>query len=73
MKGKKINTEKLQSCLTGVSYPASKDELVKHVKSNCGTEVADIFEKLPEKQYTALEPLTSELKSLHLLDIDINL
>ena len=73
MATKKLSTDKLQSCLTGVKYPASKDELVNHAKKNCGTEVVDFFEKLPEKQYNAIGTLKDELKHLHLLDININL
>lgn len=68
-----MNTNKVKQCLTGVSYPASKDELINHVQNTCGDqEVVSMLKDLPEKSYGGAQVLTSELRSV-LPGVHINL
>lgn len=68
-----LDSNKVQKCLSGVSYPASKQELIKHAQNTCGDEqVVSMLKDLPEQSYGAVNDLTQVLggQGIHLkLDI----
>lgn len=42
----------IQKCLSGVSYPATKDQLVEHARKNgAGGEVLKALSGMPEGEY----------------------
>lgn len=48
----KANPIQVQKFLSGMDYPASKDEIVKHAKSKGADEnIMDTLEQLPEDDY----------------------
>ena len=48
----KANPIQVQKFLSGMDYPASKDEIVEHAKSNGADEnIMDTLEQLPEEDY----------------------
>ena len=48
----KANPIQVQKFLSGMDYPASKDEIVKHAKSKGADEnIMDTLEQLPEEDY----------------------
>lgn len=59
---KNMDTEKVQKCLRGVSYPASKGELIQHAQNTCGDEeVVSMLKDLPEETYGTATDLTQVL------------
>jgi len=64
---------RVERCLSGISYPASKEELINHAKNTCGDqEVVSMLKDLPDKSYGGAQVLTSELRSV-LPTVSINL
>jgi hypothetical protein len=50
----KVNPVQLQKDLKGISYPASKQDLIKHAqKKGANENICSILEKLPDRQYDA--------------------
>ena len=48
----KANPIQVQKFLSGMDYPASKDEIVEHAKSKGADEnIMDTLEQLPEEDY----------------------
>ena len=48
----KANPIQVQKFLSGMDYPASKEEIVEHAKSNGADEnIMDTLEQLPEEDY----------------------
>lgn len=47
-----INPEQIQKILDGMSYPASKDDLVQHARSHgADSKVMDALNSLPDQQF----------------------
>lgn len=67
---KELN-EKFKDCLKGLDYPASKDEMIKHVQTTCGAEdVVSALKKLPDQTVSKFKDLTDMLPGIH-LKVDI--
>lgn len=68
-----FDSDKVQKCLTGISYPASKDELINHAKNTCGDEgVISMLKDLPEQSYGGKQDLTRVLSGLGVhLNVDL--
>lgn len=68
-----VDPNKVKQCLTGVSYPASKEELIRHVQSTCGDqEVVSMLKDLPEQSYGQVSDLKQVLGGLGIhLRLDI--
>jgi hypothetical protein len=71
-----MDTDKVKKCLTGLSYPANKEQLIQHAQNTCADqEVVSMLKDLPEQSYGAMTDLTQALggvlgRGIHLkLDI----
>jgi hypothetical protein len=52
----------LQKSLAGVSYPASRDDLVERAKSNgASSDIIDSLSKIPDKQYDGPDQVQKEV------------
>ena len=60
------NPIEIQKRLSGIAYPASKDDLVSHAREeNAPDEVLDTLQRLPERDYdgpTAVTEAVGELE-----------
>lgn len=62
----KINPIQLQKHLKGVSYPASKQDILSKAKENGGDDnVRSVLEALPDKQYSRPTDVTSAVKDIN--------
>jgi hypothetical protein len=42
----------VQKALGGISYPATKDQLVEHARgNNAGTDILAVLQDIPDRQY----------------------
>jgi hypothetical protein len=42
----------VQKALGGISYPATRDQLVEHAKGkNAGQDILDVLQSLPDREY----------------------
>lgn len=42
----------VQKALGGISYPATKDQLIKHAKdNNAGTDILAVLQDIPDREY----------------------
>lgn len=65
MAKKKLNTDRVQQCLTGISYPADKNALIQHAKNTCGDqEVISMLKDLPEQSYGGVSSLDNALSTV---------
>ncbi|MFC7381185.1 DUF2795 domain-containing protein [Sphaerisporangium rhizosphaerae] len=52
----------VQKFLSGVDYPASKEQLVEHAKSkNADEQAMDALRRLPDKEYEGPSGISKEL------------
>lgn len=52
LRSKKVSAAQLQVYLKGMSYPANKQQIVDHAKSNNAPDnVMNFLRRLPERQY----------------------
>lgn len=57
-----MDTQKVQECLRGVSYPSSKEQLIQHAQNTCGDQaVVSMLKDLPEQTYGSANDLTGVL------------
>lgn len=57
-----ISPMQVRNCLSGMDYPAEKNELVEHAKSNCDDqEVVEFLSDLQEKDYNSPVDVTREI------------
>lgn len=65
MENSKANPVEVQKELKGVDYPASKQDLLEHVKKNGNKkEVLDLLEEIPEKKYDSPVEVTKAVGKL---------
>lgn len=56
---------KIQAALKGVSYPASKDELIKCARAHHANEIVmEVLERLPDREYGGPQDVMKETKPL---------
>ena len=55
MRNAKVSPAQIQKKLDGVDYPASKQDLIDHVKNSEGNnkEVIQVMDQLPDKDYNS--------------------
>ncbi|MFL6073626.1 MAG: DUF2795 domain-containing protein [Mycobacteriales bacterium] len=52
----------VQKCLSGVDYPASRDDLVKHAKGQgADDKLLDILRRIPDRRYDGPNAVSSEV------------
>jgi hypothetical protein len=52
----------IQDSLGGVSYPATKDQLIRRAKdNNAGTDILAVLEALPEREYDGPQEVSQAL------------
>ncbi|MCP9989045.1 DUF2795 domain-containing protein [Streptomyces sudanensis] len=57
-----VNPIEMQRNLSGVSYPASKDDVVRQAKENgAGKEVMEALKSLPDKEYDSPTAINKEV------------
>ncbi|GGP94358.1 DUF2795 domain-containing protein [Streptomyces roseolilacinus] len=57
-----VNPIEMQKNLGGVSYPASKDEIVRQAKEHgAGKEVMDALASMPDKEYDSPAAINKEV------------
>ena len=64
----KVNPIQLQKHLKGVSYPASKQDILAKAKENGGmddTTIRSTLEALPDKQYSRPTDVTAAVKDIN--------
>jgi hypothetical protein len=61
-----VNPIQVQKQLGGVDYPASKQDLIEHVKKdgNNSSDVVEMLNRLPDKEYNTPIDVTKELGNL---------
>ncbi|AFZ66816.1 DUF2795 domain-containing protein [Deinococcus peraridilitoris] len=61
----KINPIQLQKHLKGMTYPASKQDILTKAQENGGDEqIRSVLQALPEKQYTRPTDVTAAVKDI---------
>jgi hypothetical protein len=69
-----MDTQKVQKCLSGISYPASKEQLIQHAQNVCGDqEVVSMLKDLPEQTYGKASALSNALGGVLGRGIHLNL
>lgn len=64
-RGKNPNIDRVKKCLTGITYPASKEKLIQHAQNTCGDEgVVSMLKGLPDHNYGAANDLTGALNNI---------
>ncbi|MBU6231997.1 MAG: DUF2795 domain-containing protein [Patescibacteria group bacterium] len=64
-----VNPVAIQSYLKGISYPASKQDVVDCAKENeAPSEISDLLARIPEKDYATPAELTREIGSIERRD-----
>lgn len=58
-----VSPAQIQERLDGVDYPASKQDLIDHVKNSKGDnqEVVEVMNKLPDKDYNSPVDVSKEV------------
>ena len=61
----KVNPIQLQKHLSGVNYPASRDELIKHAEQNGADETAlASLRRIPDREYDGPNGVSKEIGAL---------
>ncbi|POX36761.1 hypothetical protein C3486_31900 [Streptomyces sp. Ru73] len=59
---KNVNPIEMQKCLGGVSYPASKEEIVKQAEQHgASKDIMGALKKLPESEYDSPAAVNREV------------
>ena len=52
----------VQKALGGISYPATKEQLVEHARSKkAGKEALDALQEIPDKEYSGPDQVSKEV------------